>query len=220
MRLGVPLGAFLVRPESAQPAYGHVSVCWVHWAVTIGRGDMETEWVVPEHVLELACVQGLWTEFLLRSATSVTAIDSSPEILAQAKARVGVERVRFIQSDLFRWTPDQRYDFIFFGFWLSHVPLDRFEAFWLMVADSLALAGRVFFVDDSARMPEELIEGESSTTIRRLLSDGTGFRLVKVPYKPAALEERLEHLGWCIRVTPLFEPFFWGAGSADPIVGL
>src|SRR3954471_1128246 len=54
------------------------------------------------HVLELACGQGLWTERLLRSATSVTAIDAAPEMLALAKARVGTERVRFIQADLFQ----------------------------------------------------------------------------------------------------------------------
>jgi SAM-dependent methyltransferase len=170
-------------------------------------------------VLELACGPGAWTEILLRYATSVTAIDAAPEMLARAKARVGVERVRFIQADLFRWTPDQRYDFVFFGFWLSHVPSDRFESFWSMVADSLAPAGRVFFVDDNARTPEELIEGDSSTTIRRRLTDGTGFRLVKVPYKLTALEERLERLGWHIKVTPLFGPFFWGAGIADPARG-
>ena len=170
-------------------------------------------------VLELACGPGAWTELLLRYATSVTAIDAAPEMLARAKARVGLERARFIQADLFRWTPDQHYDFVFFGFWLSHVPSDRFESFWSMVADSLAPAGRVFFVDDNARTPEELIEGASSTTIRRRLTDGTGCRLVKVPYQPAALEERLERLGWRIKVTPLFGPFFWGAGIADPARG-
>ena len=167
-------------------------------------------------VLELACGQGLWTELLLHSAASVTAIDAAPEMLAQAKARVGMERVRFIEADLFRWTPDQRYDVVFFGFWLSHVPLDRFEPFWSMVADSLAPGGRVLFVDDNARTPEELIEGASSTTIRRRLSAGADFRLVMVPYTPAALEERLERLGWRIRVRPLYGPCFWGAGRADP----
>ncbi len=170
-------------------------------------------------VLELACGPGVWTELLLRYATSVTAIDAAPEMLARAKARVGGERVRFIQADLFRWTPDQRYDVVFFGFWLSHVPPDRFEAFWALVADSLAPAGRVLFVDDHARLPEELIEGDASTTIRRRLTDGTGFQLVKVPYQPAALEERLARLGWRIKVTSLFEPFFPGAGSADPARG-
>ena len=125
----------------------------------------------------------------------------------------------FIQADLFSWAPNQRYDFVFFGFWLSHMPRERFELFWSVVADSLAPAGRVFFVDDNARTPHELIEGESSTTIVRRLNDGTGFRLVKVPYTPAGLEERLGRLGWRITVTPACGPFFWGAGSADPTRG-
>src|SRR5215211_4103886 len=81
-----------------------------------------------------------------------------------------------------------------------------------VVADSLAPAGRVFFVDDNARTPEELIEGESSTTIVRQLNDGTSFRLVKVPYTPADLETRLGRLGWRITVTQASGPFFWGAG--------
>lgn len=168
------------------------------------------------HVLELACGQGLWTEHLLRSATTVTAIDAAPEMLALATARIGTERVRFIQADLFGWKPDQRYDVVFFGFWLSHVPLERFEAFWSMVADSLVPGGRVLFVDDNTRMPEELIEGEASTTIGRSLADGTRFRLVVVPHEPAVLEERLERLGWRIRVTPLVGSCFWGAGCPDP----
>ena len=171
------------------------------------------------HVLELACGQGLWTEHVLRTATSVTAVDSAPEMLARAKVRVGEERVRFIQADLFSWTPDQRYDVVFFGFWLSHVPLERFEAFWSMVAGCLVPGGRVLFVDDNTRMPEELIEGDASTTIARRLADGTRFRLVVVPHEPAALEERLECLGWRIRVTPVFGSFFRGAGRADPARG-
>src|SRR5438552_6925656 len=133
------------------------------------------------HVLELACGPGAWTELLLRHGTSVTAVDAAPEMLARAKARVGEDRVRFIQADLFTWTPDRRYDFVFFGFWLSHVPLERFESFWSLVADCLEPPGRVFFVDDNARTPDELFEGESSTTIRRRLKDGTAYRAVKVP---------------------------------------
>ena len=76
-------------------------------------------------VLELACGTGRWTELLLRHATSVTAVDASPEMLAIASARVSDERVRFIQADLFTWAPDRRYDVVFFGSWLSHVPLER-----------------------------------------------------------------------------------------------
>jgi ubiquinone/menaquinone biosynthesis C-methylase UbiE len=85
-------------------------------------------------VLELACGPGTWTGRLLRHATDVTAVDASSEMLGIVAARIGGERVRFVQADLFTWMPDCRYDVVFIGFWLSHVPLERFESFgqwWL-----------------------------------------------------------------------------------------
>ena len=164
-------------------------------------------------VLELACGPGSWTTRLVTEATSVTAIDSSPEMLAIAKTRVKDSQVRWVQADLFGWKPDRRYDVVFFGAWLSHVPLERFDSFWSTVGESLVDHGRVFFVDDSYRTPEELIEGESSPVIRRQLRDGTGHRILKVPWAPRHLEDRLRGLGWHITVTQTAGPFYWGAGS-------
>jgi demethylmenaquinone methyltransferase/2-methoxy-6-polyprenyl-1,4-benzoquinol methylase len=163
-------------------------------------------------VLEFACGPGEWTGRLLRYATDVTAVDASPEMLAIAAARVDSERVRFIQADLFTWKPDRRYDVIFIGFWLSHVPAERFESFWSLVADCLKPGGRVFIADDAYRTPDELIEGPASSTIRRRIPDGTAFRLVKVPHQPADLERQLRQLGWHIKVTATAGPFYWGAG--------
>lgn len=166
------------------------------------------------HVLELACGPGQWTQRLIRHAQCVTAIDASPEMLAIASRQVGNDdRVRFVEADLFRWRPDRRYDVVFFGFWLSHVPLERFDAFWSMVAECLAPRGRVFFADDAYRTPDELIEGESSTTIRRRLEDGTGFRAVKVPHTASGLQRRLTEMGWQIEVRQTSGPFYWGSGS-------
>jgi demethylmenaquinone methyltransferase/2-methoxy-6-polyprenyl-1,4-benzoquinol methylase len=166
-------------------------------------------------VLELACGTGAWTELLLRHATSVTAVDASPEMLAVASARVADDRARFVQADLFTWAPNDRYDVVFFGFWLSHVPDERFEAFWRLVADALGVRGRVFFVDDAYRTPDELIYGVSSPVVRRRVNDGTAYRVVKVPYEPRRLEERLRGLGWRIAVTPTSGPFYWGAAARE-----
>jgi SAM-dependent methyltransferase len=166
-------------------------------------------------VLELACGTGVWTEQLLRHATSVTAVDASPEMLAIASARVGDDRARFVQADLFAWTPDSRYAVVFFGFWLSHVPEDRFESFWRLVSDALEADGRVFFVDDAYRTPDELIYGRSSSIVRRRLNDGTPYRVLKVPYEPRRLEERLRGLGWRVTVTSTSGPFFWGVGARE-----
>jgi demethylmenaquinone methyltransferase/2-methoxy-6-polyprenyl-1,4-benzoquinol methylase len=165
-------------------------------------------------VLELACGPGTWTPQLLRHARTLTAVDGSPEMLRLAAAKVPPDSVRFIEADLFRWRPDRRYDVVFFGFWLSHVPLELFAQFWSLVDDCLVPDGRVLFVDDAFRTPDELIEGERSSVIRRHLTDGTPYRAVKVPHAPEELEQRLADLGWRFRVRrSAFGPFFWGAGA-------
>jgi demethylmenaquinone methyltransferase/2-methoxy-6-polyprenyl-1,4-benzoquinol methylase len=164
-------------------------------------------------VLELACGPGVWTPQLLRHADSVTAIDAAPEMLAIARDRVRDERVRFVLADVFAWRPDRRYDDVFFGFWLSHVPLERLAAFWELVDACLAPGGRVFFVDDAYRTPDELVEGAESSTIRRRLRDGSTHRAVKVPHTPQELQARLAQLGWDITVSSSAGPFFWGAGA-------
>lgn len=165
-------------------------------------------------VLELACGPGTWTPQLLRHAGTLTAVDGSPEMLRLAADKVPPQSVRFVEADLFRWRPDRRYDVVFFGFWLSHVPLELFEQFWSLVAECLAPDGRVLFVDDAFRTRDELIEGESSSVIRRHLSDGTPYLAVKVPHTAEELEQRLEVLGWQIRVRrSAVGPFFWGAGT-------
>ncbi len=165
-------------------------------------------------VLELACGPGTWTSQLLRHASSVTALDASPEMLSLAAQAVGDDdRVRFARADIFDWTPPQRFDVVFFGFWLSHVPPERFDEFWGLVADCLAPDGRVFFVDDGYRTQDELAWGEHSTTIRRRVADGRAFRIVKVPHEPAALQRRLAQLGWSIAVTAVAGAFYVGEGG-------
>src|SRR4051794_17922421 len=84
-------------------------------------------------VLELACGPGTWTAQLMESATAVTAVDGAAGMIEVARRRIRDDRVNFVQADLFSWRPTRRYDAVFFGFWLSHVPLPRFEQFWQLV---------------------------------------------------------------------------------------
>ncbi|GAA1525247.1 hypothetical protein GCM10009827_047430 [Dactylosporangium maewongense] len=163
-------------------------------------------------VLELACGPATWTRQLLRHATDLTAVDASAEMLRIAAARVGAAPVRFERADLFNWRPDRRYDVVFFGFWLSHVPAERFAPFWSMVSDCLEPDGRVLFVDDAYRTEEELIEGADSPVIQRRLTDGTPYRILKIPHRPADLERRLDELGWAVTVHAT-GPFYWGSGG-------
>ena len=72
--------------------------------------------------------------------------NGSPEMLAINAARLRSPLVRYVEADLFQWQTTEQFDTIFFSFWLSHVPPERFEAFWNLVRSCLAPGGRVFFI--------------------------------------------------------------------------
>jgi SAM-dependent methyltransferase len=163
-------------------------------------------------VLELACGTGQWTVELLGHATSVTAVDGSLRMLEHTAEQTD-GRAHLVHADLFSWHPERRYDVVFFGFWLSHVPEDRFDDFWSMVESALRPGGRVLFFDDADRPEEEQVEGPSSATVERRLEDGSRHRIVKVPWEPPALSARLASLGWVVSVETVDGPFYAGAGG-------
>jgi 2-polyprenyl-3-methyl-5-hydroxy-6-metoxy-1,4-benzoquinol methylase len=165
-------------------------------------------------VLEFACGTGQWTATLAKHASELTAIDSSPEMLAIASSRIRDDRHRFIQADIFTWQPDGRYDLVFFSAWLSHVPPQRFDRFWALVAECLDQTGRVFFIDELPAVAalEQAIPGAVAPAVERALTSGARYRTVKVFYQPDELEERLAALGWEINVQPVGWRFFYATG--------
>jgi SAM-dependent methyltransferase len=167
-------------------------------------------------VLELACGPGTWTAMLAQRATTVTAIDGAPEMLRVATASAPGDNVHFECHDLFAWRPARRYQAVFFGFFLSHVPDERFDQFWQAVADALAPGGHVVFVDDAYRAADELVYGPDSPVIMRHRKDAEGFRIVKVPRTSTGLAQRLSELGWSFTVRD-HGPFFWGVGTRDGV---
>jgi hypothetical protein len=51
-------------------------------------------------------------------------------------------RVSYVVSDIFALRPAAAWDVVFFSFWLSHVPLGRFDSFWGLVSGLLTPQGR------------------------------------------------------------------------------
>lgn len=150
-------------------------------------------------VLELACGTGLWTRHLAALYRRVVAVDASPEVVEISRARTRPDRIEYVVADLFSWTPPAgAFDAVFFGFWLSHVPPDRFEAFWRMVCAALRPGGRVFWVDSLLEPTSAALDHaplDESGTVRRRLNDGREFHVVKMFYEPADLQRRLEQMG-------------------------
>jgi SAM-dependent methyltransferase len=172
-------------------------------------------------VLELACGTGLWTRRLVDYATGVTAVDAAPEVLAINRVRVGDPTVTYVEADLFEWVPAPgTFDVCVFTFWLSHVPDNRFAAFWERVASALKPGGRVFFIDSARterstaadhRLPEQ-----GDATMTRRLDDGREFQIIKRFYEPAQLTADLRQLGWDAQVGTTGEYFIYGAATPTP----
>jgi ubiquinone/menaquinone biosynthesis C-methylase UbiE len=152
-------------------------------------------------VLELAGGTGWWTERLARTADHLTVVDASPETLELNRERVGRPDVEYQIADLFSWRPDRTFDVVFFSFWLSHVPRERFGAFWSLVR-ACAPDGRVFLIDNRTR-PTPGHVGKDPFVVeyapdlhRRRLADGSEYRVVKVMYEPDELRRHLAAEGW------------------------
>jgi demethylmenaquinone methyltransferase/2-methoxy-6-polyprenyl-1,4-benzoquinol methylase len=164
-------------------------------------------------ILEPACGTGLWTRHLVEGATALTAVDASPEVLHLNRERVQSPRVEYVQADLFRWRPAKLYDFVFFGFWLSHVPEHRFEEFWRFVRSALRPHGQAFFVDNLFGQEQTATNHKTidrDGVVERKLNDGRTFNIVKVFYDPPALERRLRALGWAGYVRATTKYFVYG----------
>jgi 2-polyprenyl-3-methyl-5-hydroxy-6-metoxy-1,4-benzoquinol methylase len=164
-------------------------------------------------ILELACGTGLWTKHLASLATNLTAIDAAPETIAINQQRVSSAAVNYIVTDLFTWEPETQFDFVFFSFWLSHVPEDQFVPFWQKVQRSLKPNGRVFFVDsllNQASTAQNHAPLHQQGHIERKLNDGRTYNIVKVFYNQQQLQDSLQNWGWQGQVVSTKDFFLYG----------
>ena len=172
----------------------------------------------PQTLLELACGTGLFTRRLAPRVPQITAVDASPEVVAINRSRVAAANVDYIEADLFSWRPAARYDAVFFSFWLSHVPEDRFAVFWDNVANALAPGGAVYLIDSAfdtmSTAKDHVLPERDAGVVTRRLNDGREFRIVKLFWEPRALAARLGALGWSAAIAQT--PSYFIHGSVQP----
>jgi demethylmenaquinone methyltransferase/2-methoxy-6-polyprenyl-1,4-benzoquinol methylase len=166
-------------------------------------------------VMELAAGTGLWTRRLAPRSRRYVALDSSSTALALNRERCPCDHVEWVEGDAFAHATDERFDLVFLGFFLSHVPPDRFDALWAKLARWLRPGGEVFVVDDRSG-PDRPYSGDAAPdgppfAYRRTLPGGRGYTIVKVFYSPEQLTERVGSLGWRARFTGTGRHFLYGA---------
>jgi SAM-dependent methyltransferase len=162
------------------------------WQADIAEAEAALETLaVRGTVLELAAGTGIWTRKLVRLADRVVAVDANPETLA-----LNTSDAELVQADVFEWRTAEQFDLVFFSFWLSHVPEERFDEFWSNVRAALAPGGLVFLVDSGAGDTAHTGTDQAGEHETRSLADGRTFRIVKRRWPPDELANRVRPLGF------------------------
>ena len=162
------------------------------WQADVAEAEAALDAFAPAGaVLELAAGTGIWTRKLVAPADRVVAVDANAETLA-----LNTPDAELVRADVFAWEPAERFDLVFFSFWLSHVPEEGFDEFWSLVRAALGPGGRVFLVDSGAGDTAHTGIGQAYGEETRSLSDGRTFRVVKRRWTPRELAERVRPLGF------------------------
>jgi hypothetical protein len=106
---------------------------------------------------------------------------------------------------------------VFFSFWLSHVPDERFAAFWKTVAAALAPGGAAYLIDSAfdptSTAKDHVLPGRDEGVVTRKLNDGREFRIVKLFHRPDELAAKLLALGWRAEIRQTEHYFIHGHAS-------
>lgn len=94
--------------------------------------------------LEIGCGTGKNTEWLMKKASHITAVDLSEEMLARATEKINAPDVEFKQADITGdWIfLDKLYDLVSFSLVLEHI--DNLDHVFRQAADALAPGGHVY----------------------------------------------------------------------------
>jgi demethylmenaquinone methyltransferase/2-methoxy-6-polyprenyl-1,4-benzoquinol methylase len=151
-------------------------------------------------VLEVACGTGYWTQFIIRKADTILAVDASKETLELAAARQLPGSVELRVADAYD-LPDAigRFDGAFAGFWWSHVPV-RDQARFLESLDRRLLPGaKVLLLDnlyvEGSSTPVSHRDEDGNTYQRRKLADGTEHVVLKNFPTESELNESVRKFG-------------------------
>lgn len=173
--------------------------------------DLLQELTFDKNVLEVACGTGYWTERYGELARHVLAIDISPAMLAQAKARPALKsRVEFQQLDAFGLT-EGKFDVCVVGFFWSHVKRTIQDTFLDTIQKACGSGATLVMFDncyvEGDSTPLARTDAEGNTYQIRRLPDGSRHEVIKNFPTDSAIRKRLANHARDIRITR--QSYFW-----------
>jgi len=168
-----------------------------------------------ERVLEIACGTGYWTPLIADKAQSVVALDYNEETLAIARSkRYPKANVTFVQGNAYAlpaWK--EKFSACYAGFWWSHVPLAKLDAFLTGLHAKLAPGAKVAFMDnryiEGSSTPVSRKDADANTYQARRLADGSAHEVLKNFPTTEELRKRLGRYGKGVTVKEY--EYYWVA---------
>ena len=223
-----PAAEMLAYYEARAPEYddwylrrGRYARGPIHDAAWNAELDAAGRWLddlpIRGEIVELAAGTGWWSP-LLASKGELSLYDGTAAPLDRARDRLVAHGLRAHLHVRDAWAePDRAVDAVFTGFWLSHVPRDRLDAFLGIVRRWLRPGGTYAFIDSRPDPESSAVDHPTPADDRsvRRLDDGREFTVVKVFYEPAELVSALTLAGFEEpRVTSTGRFFLTGAATA------
>jgi len=174
----------------------------IHDAAWQAELDTAGRWLdglpIRGEIVELAAGTGWWSP-LLAEKGELSLYDANEAPLELARQRLVAHGLRAHLHVRDAWSqPDRQVDAVFAGFWLSHVPRGRLDAFLRLVRAWLRPGG-TFAAIDSLPDPQsgatDNAPASGGQSVRRL-GDGREFTIVKVHYPPQDLRAALLRAGF------------------------
>jgi SAM-dependent methyltransferase len=179
-----------------------------------------TGWFAGKHVLEVAAGTGWWTSVLADTAASVTATDVNEANLDVAKTRRDwPATVHFAVADALALQSIRGdFDAAFAGFFWSHVPLAKIDAFLGALMQRLLPRSLVVFADNrlvaGSVHPVARRDEHGNTYQQRRMSDGSSWDVLKNFPEPGEVRARLSRFGESAEVDELDN--YWLAWCRTP----
>lgn len=168
---------------------------------------------VGRRVLEVAAGTGWWTDVLADAATQVTASDVNAATLEVAVGRRSwPPTVRFVEGDAFALdTLTGDFDTAFAGFFWSHIPLERLDAFLDGLVRRLERSALLVFLDNRYVLGSSTAltrrDAHGNTYQRRRLDDGSDWEVLKNFPTPEEVSTRLGRVASEVEIDEL--NYYW-----------
>ncbi|MEO0472737.1 MAG: class I SAM-dependent methyltransferase [Bacteroidota bacterium] len=135
-----------------------------------------------QHLLEIACGTGWWTQYLAQAAQQITATDINASVLSIAQTRKYGCPVQFIQADIWEMEP-KNHDALFGGFIWSHIRREQLADFADLILQQIQSGSHFVFLDNrfvpGSSTPISETDLNGNTLQKRSLQNGESFSVVK-----------------------------------------